>query len=375
MRAAGVAFAVAAAALALTASAASGPPDEPPVLSVPAYVHVFAADGSRVAFSFGVKARGDVCEGAAVWEGSAGAPRPLPLAPGREVCAGDWAGTETLEVAVAGPRVTWLAHGATLSSSELDLYTARLGSRRARLVMRGNGDTFSGDNVEYVDRRLGLLAGDEADTVFLSWTVGVGGKSVRDERLWRINSAGALRPLGRVRGARSLTLERGTAAVLATGGKVTFVPVNGGERRALLLPGLATRMLDRRDFDLRLSDGRLVVLTESSVDVYDASSGEQLASWPIGVAEPSTRGVLDVEGDYASFLVFNGIHVLRLSDGLDAAVPVMRIHPPGCEQSDVWAQLEPVGLVYSQSRLDAEGCRQSRLGTVSFAELDGLLRP
>jgi hypothetical protein len=358
--------------LASSAVAVSAPTDTS-TLEVDEYVQLFAADGGRVAYPTGVPRRGDECEGATVWDTSGGEAMVLPLARSTYLCADEWAGTETVEIAIAGDRVAWLAHGATLSSSQLDLYTARLGSRRARLVMSGDGPTFSGDDVESDNRELGLLDGDGSDIVFAAWTVARGGKKIRDERLWRIDARGKGVSLGSVRGMRSLAVDDGIAAILTAGGKVTLVPVAGGQRRTLTLPGLATRMLGRRGWDLRLNDGRLVVLTSSTVDVYDADSGTPVASWSIGPARGQTRGILDVEGDYASFLTSNRIHLLRLSNGAEAVVPPERVHPPGCEESPVWAQLEPVGLIFAQTWLDVEGCQQSRIDTISFEELAALL--
>jgi hypothetical protein len=278
-----------------------------------------------------------------------------------------------LEIAIAGERVAWLAHGATLSSSQLDLYVASIGGRRARLVMQGDGETFSGDDVEAANREIGLLDGDGSDIVFASWTVAKGGKAIVDERLWRIGTNGEPSLLGRIRGLRSLAVDAGTVATLQRGGTFTLISAAGGDRRTLRVPELAGRMIDRRGWDLRLSDGRLVVLTRSTVEVYDAANGASVASWPIGFAEGEARGILDVAGGYASFLTGNRIHVVRLSDGAQAIVPPARVHPPGCESSPVWAQLEPLGLVYAQTWVDERGCEQSRLGTLPFTELEALV--
>ena len=79
-----------------------------------------------------------------------------------------------------------------------------------------------------------------------------------------------------------------------------------------MLQGLGSRTPQRRDFDLGLSRGRIVVLTATSLDVYDAASGAATASWPLPAADGRTRGLVDVEGDWISYLVRNRIHVRRI---------------------------------------------------------------
>ena len=87
-------------------------------------------------------------------------------------------------------------------------------------------------------------------------------------------------------------------AALTAGGTVTFDSPSG-EVRTVVLDGLGSRMLRRRDYDLRLTGGHVVVLTQRSVDVYDGSSGTALASWPVALVDRRT-GLLDAEGDWAS---------------------------------------------------------------------------
>jgi len=85
------------------------------------------------------------------------------------------------------------------------------------------------------------------------------------------------------------------------------------------------------------------------------------------------RGLVDVHGDWISFLVRNRIHVHRISDGAAGVVPPQRLQPRGCD-GDVWAQVEKLGLVYSSSRTDAPGCGSSRIETIGFEALAAYVR-
>jgi hypothetical protein len=105
-------------------------------------------------------------------------------------------------------------------------------------------------------------------------------------------------------------------------------------------------------------------------------TGRAVASWRLPRAKVSERGVLDVERDYASFLDPAGIHVLRLTDGATAVIPTARIAPSGCKNRDVWAQMEPRGLVYASAPSSdelPEGCQRSQLGIIRFSELEDYL--
>jgi hypothetical protein len=348
-----------------------------PVLKTKDFVWAFAADGSRAAYPWLPGIEG--CERAMVWNVATGRTSPLPKPPSRAICAGDWAGTEGLEVAVAAAaeRVAWLAHGATNSSSEIDLYTARVGDAAARLVATGDGETFSGDNVDSPDRRIGLLVGDGETIVFATWTVRPGGKATVDERVWRLGPTGKKQLVGRFPDLRAVAVSGKTIAVLQGDARVTLVPENGSKRRVVVLEAVAGQLVDRKDFDLGLAPEKIVVLTKTSLAVFDDGTGSKLAAWAVPGAE-AERGLLDVTGDLTSFLVKADIHVLRLTDGVGATVPLRLLAPTACSTGNVWAQLEPTGLFYSVSASYSSrkpGCKSSQLGLVPVSTLRTYLRP
>lgn len=344
-------------------AAAASPVD--PILRSSGYFHTFAADGKRIAMPWALGER--VCLSARVVD--AISTRRRDLASTRAICYADWPGVDTSEIAVAGDRVAWISGGMSNNSAEHVLSTTRDGSPRARDVATGDGETFSGDNLDSEDRRVGLLAGDGATMAYATWTIQPGGRVVRDERVWRIGPTGAPLLVVRAPGLRALAVEHGTVAVLRRDGIVTLVATRTGARQTIVLEGLKPKLQSRRDHDLGLSAGRLVVLATRSLDVFDASSGAVIRSWPLlAIARPGSRGLVDVQGDWITSLVRNRIQLRRISDGAVGVVPPERLQRPGCE-GDVWAQVEELGLIYSSSRSDKPRCGTSRLGTIGFDEL------
>jgi hypothetical protein len=156
---------------------------------------------------------------------------------------------------------------------------------------------------------------------------------------------GRRHPLGRLRDVRALYVHRSTVTALQGNGSLTLIGVGSGIHRTLTLAGIRRQLIHRRGSDLALTNRSVVVLTRASIAVFNRVTGRAVASWRLPRAKVSERGVLDVERDYASFLDPAGIHVLRLTDGATAVIPTARIAPSGCKNRDVWAQMEPRGLV------------------------------
>ena len=362
--------ALAAIALVLGAGGAAAADGGGPILTSRGLAHPFAADGNWVATSWGTPTP-RICDAARAVHVVTG--RVRAIASPRSICEDEWAVTGSLEIAVAGDRVAWISYGLTNNSAAHVLSTARIDSPKGRMVARGDGDTASGDNVEFEDRRVGLLSGDGGTMAYATWTIRPGGVAVRDEQVWRIGPTGAPLRVGAMPGLRAVAVEHGTIAVLRRGGLVTMISTRTGARRTLVLQGLASKLQQRRDFDLGLSAGRLVVLASRSLEVFDASSGASVRSWSLPAGEPRERGLVDVHGDWISFLVRNRIHLHRISDGAAGVVPPQRLQPRGCD-GDVWAQVEKLGLVYSSSRTDAAACGTSRIATIGFEELAAYVR-
>jgi hypothetical protein len=97
-----------------------------------------------------------------------------------------------------------------------------------------------------------------------------------------------------------------------------------------------------------------------TLDDYDAATGALRHEWPI----PADAALEDVQGGVAVFVDGSAIHLLRLTDGRDAA-----IDPAG--SGPVHAQLERAGLFYSYTVDDAN--RPGRVAFVPWASLP--LRP
>ena len=355
--------------LVLVGGAAAIPDDT--ILRSSDYVHLFAADGERIAIPSTTPDKHQ-CTSARVID--AVTRRGRALVSTRAICAWHWPLLDTTEIAVAGDRVAWISGGASNNSADHVLSTTRDQSLRARDVATGDGETVSGDNVEYEDRRIGLLAGDGATLAYATWTIQPAGRVVRNERVWRVGPTGAPLLLARTPGLRALAVEHGTVVVLTSDGSATVFATRTSGRRTLVLAGLRSKLQSRRDFDLGLSANRLVVLTSSSLEVFDASSGASIRSWPLpAIARAGMRGLVDVQGDWVTFLVQNRIHLRRISDGAAGVVPPERLQRAACE-GDVWAQVEALGLVYSSSRASKPRCGTSRVGTIKFDELAGFVR-
>jgi hypothetical protein len=311
-----------------------------PLLRTPQYVDYFAADGTRAVFAWDEYPR---CERAAVWDAATGgwSAEPTPQYP---ICPDDWAGIESQDVAIAGGRIAWLAHGATNGTSELDIYTARIGQRTAgRLVDSGVGADFQGDDSD----ELGWLRGDDSTIVYVKWT-SYPRNTLRGETVWRINAAGQKREVGAFPALVGLTVHDGTIATLQRSGLLTLIPASGaGGRMRLHLRGI--HLVDRLDFYLALTGTQVVVLTGGAVAVFDRSTGAREAVWPVS-GKVKNRGDLDVENGVALYMDDNRIKLIRLADGARATVAPWAYAPKACNGGLVWAQLEQAGLFFSVSR-------------------------
>ena len=348
-----------------TGGGANAAPNES-ILQTSQSVNLFAADGGRVAIPSTTR-DGRPCDAARAI--SVDSRRAVDLVSPRAVCEDDWPIWGDAEIAVAGDRVVWITYGASNDSAmhaldhtrPLDAGTDRRDRRR--------GDYLRG----HVDRRVGLLAGDGATMAFATWTLDPGGRIIRGERVWLIGPTGAPLLLARAPGLRAVAVEHGTVAILRDGGVVMIIDTRRRTRRTVRLSGLATPLQARRDFDLGLSAGRLVVLATRSLDVFDSADGRLIRSWPLPALTLSQRGLLDVQGDWVSYLVRTSIRLHRISDGASGAVPDKLISQRGCA-GDAWAQVEKVGLIYSSSRSSRAGCRTSRIGRLRFEQLASFVR-
>jgi hypothetical protein len=332
------------------------------------YVQEFAVDGTSVAVP-AVAGKHD-CEVASVWNRATGKSTRLPI-PRSAVCAYDWGGTESQGVAIAGDRVAWLAHGYSIEGTGLGLFTGRVGSHTATDVAWADGHNASGDDADFANREIGLLAGRDSTIAYLTWTIAPHNTGVLVERVWRIGTNAKPVLLGDVQDARALAVDQNLVAVVQGDRQVVFFDTRDGSRRAVQLTGATTPMLDRRDYDLGLTQGRLVLLTTTTIETYDAATGALLSAWDVPSRDASVRGLIDARGDYASYLVRNRIHVRRLSDGAEMVVPPARVQAVGCNGA-AWARLAADALVYSSSFVDKRGCRTSRIGSIPLAELSGL---
>jgi hypothetical protein len=328
-------------------------------------VHEIAADGSVVAFA------GSGRPGCSHLGKSTRA-STYDLMTGRTVEFRGCAWGPVTSLAVAGDRVAWLSISPSLSSAYVDLFTSRIGSSATRHVIAAESSADGLDGLSKGgpgDEDVGLLAGRGQTLAFLSWKYREGG-ALRDERVWRLGPKGGKVLLARVRDVRALAVDEELVAALEGDGRVVFLRHAGGVARIVQLRGGLDgdlHPLPRKDRDLAFRGGLVAVLAARALAVYDADTGEMRASFPLPAVRLASRGLLDLEAGLVSYLLGNQIHVLRISDGAEVVVAHTRLQPARCGDGDVWAQLEPAGLIYSASRTTT--CTASRIGVVSMDEL------
>jgi hypothetical protein len=348
-------------------------------LSVAGTVRELAADGDRAAALVDSSRPGCPSGRVVVWRPSTRA--VVPIGP-RGCRAETSTGSGLFGLALAGTRVAFVDFvGGNIR--ELRLRTATLAQRKPVTIGSADHDVDGGAGT-YLARVLG----DRGLLVFAAWHVctnaevagdrcapGVDG-GVDRAAVWRFTGGSAAKSCPKVYlgGARACAPIRSAAAPLqlvAAGSGRVVVGQADGSLEVVHPDGALVSRLPFPPAEVRAArlDGRtLVVLRRDTerrdwIDVYDAdsgklvtgyrletraaTSGDALCGEPDSCRAPALR-LEDVQSGIAVYVAGRDVHLLRLRDGKNVAVPVRG-------SGTVHAQLEGAGLfTASGSRLAFE---------------------
>jgi hypothetical protein len=286
-----------------------------------------AMDGSRVALA--VRQWQGECDAVVYWNITWN--YAIPITEDEErTCAWSHRGGSIQSVSLAGLRAAWVM---------------RVGSQE-RLVSASSVDCF--------ERRVVTAQTDAGDR--LARGAGDGGLLAYLVTSKRGNVVGKLD--GRMRGETIASEQRAPVMVATDGGRVALLLANGvvrirnasgadvgtipvGAARAIALQGQSLVTLTRQD----------------TLDVYDATSGSRLHSWPVP-AGVSAR--IDTHFGIAVLTQGGSVHAVSLATG--KRVLVARVAAPAV------AAIEATGVAYASTR------GRGVVGFVWFADLERALR-
>jgi WD40 repeat protein len=279
-----------------------------------------AADGARVAVAVGSSPSD--CPHVSVWNPGT---RPVHLGI-QEPCVHGNTSVVPDAVGLAGKRAAWVERLADPAVADLFVRTSAV-AMPARIAQVDH--VWNSSELCCGGGFAGNLHGDGDLLVYDSWTACMadspengtpppctpdgepwGRTTVKNTRLWRL--VGARRTLIRAgEGAFEATgADAGRVAVLEPSGSVDVVAADGSLIHRLALPrGRALAAL--------LSDSRLVVLTSTTLEEYDAATGAAAKTLPLGVS--ANRMLADFDGGIAVYVDGRTVHVLRIADGRSTA--------------------------------------------------------
>ena len=155
----------------------------------------------------------------------------------------------------------------------------------------------------------------------------------RDGRLFRIDNGAAVQIAASATELTPLAVDNGRILVDEGGGTLAILDETGAPLLTVADPGTTEASLDGHD---------LVAHNGAHLDVYDATSGAAVHSWPLPAATATLAGV---DNGLALYVAGDVAHLLRLTDGTDVALPALG--------SDLHARLTPAGVFESYTVADA----------------------
>jgi hypothetical protein len=284
------------------------------------WIESIGMDGSRVAYAV----QGVVCTKVFVWDVPT---RAGALVSGKRTCGADSTSTGdgVAEIAVAGSRVAWIVNQGGNTESDDHLYVSARPRPKEKLLASAMRTGEVGGKL--TGGWLGGLVGDGDLLAFSDWRTDGAGNIVGAT----LRRAGAARPntlSAGLQAYRAAAADRGRIAVAREDGTVALYSRAGRLLRSIVPTSLK---------EVALQGGDLVVLTMSrTVEVYSASTGQRRATWP--VKAPAAH--LDIAAGRAVYAVWRTVHLLRLADGKDVALPAARRAVAGLE-------IEAPGIVYA----------------------------
>jgi hypothetical protein len=299
------------------------------------WIESIGMDGARLAYDV----KSSTCNKLFVWNVRTGGAARVS---GKQTCGADSTSTGggVTEIAVAGTRIAWIVNLGGNTESNDYLYTATLPRPKERQLASANrtgevGSTLMGGWIDGLVGDGDLLAVD-------SWTTGAAGE-ITGATLRRIGAAGLTTIAAGLPVVKPVSADAGRIAVTRTDGTVALYSGSGAVLRIIVPTSVK---------DLALQGGDLAVLTRSNtIEVYSASTGYRRATWP--VRPGATR--LDLSSGIAVYAVYRTVHLLRLADGKDVALPAAPRAIAGLE-------IESPGIVYAYNTV--KGIRE--IGNLAF---------
>jgi hypothetical protein len=315
---------------------------QPRVKTVKGDVQSLAMDGAIVAY--GVNPGGDCGGKVLFWNVQTNGGGVVS---GKRTCEANststGGGITEVAVAAGARRYAWIVNQGGNTESDDYLYTSSLPKPKERYL----GMAYRAGDVD-----AGRLNGD--------WIEGLvgDGSLVAVSRYTTENAdfvKGSLKLIG-PKGLKSIatgfdsvtssSASRGRIAVLASSKKITVFSSDGR-----LLGAYKTS--DANDAELTAT--QLVVLTDSSLQLFDVKSGKLLHAWPA----KRNAFKLDADSGLAAYAIdcdadpcSGAIYVTRLSDGKTVLLAKAKDYVDGLE-------LEPTGLVYAVSGIRSKLVRYS----------------
>jgi hypothetical protein len=168
-----------------------------------------------------------------------------------------------------------------------------------------------------------------------------------DSVLFRVDGGAAVRIASSSGELTPLGVDADRILVSEGGGTLAILDRTGATRTTAADPGLTEASLGGAD---------LVAHRGSNLDAFDAATGALRHTWPL----PDGAAVAGVQSGIVVYVANDTVHLLRLADGKDAALPTAG--------RDVHAAITAAGLFESYTADDA-----IRPGRVSFVPLAAVL--
>jgi hypothetical protein len=332
-----MALRVLAAALLVALPAGAAPPLAR-VKNTNGWIESIGMDGSRVAYAV----RGPSCTKVFVWDVQT---RGGALVSGKRTCAADSTSTGrgVAEIAVAGPRIVWIVNLGGNTESDDYLYADALTRPKERLVASA---TRAGDvDGVLAGGWLGGLAGDGDLLAVNTWRTDSTGDVV-DASLGRVGASRLSVVSTGLQGYRVAAVDAGRIAVARSDGTVALYTGAGRLVRSIVPSSVK---------EVALQGGALAVLTKSrTLEVYSAATGQRRATWPVKAGAAR----LDVASGRAVYSVWRTVHLLRLADGKDVALPA-------APRTVAGLAIESPGIVYAYNTV--KGAKE--VGNLAFVQM------
>jgi hypothetical protein len=322
-----------AAALALAATANGTTSNAARVRHLRQPIEALAMDGSRIAYDLGARYVTGASNKVLVWSVRTG--KTVEVS-GRRTARADASstGAGVVELAIAGPRVSWLVNeGGNLEGDDY-LFASSLVRPKERQVA---SDIRYGDNCPGRSRSLcagkwlGGLVGSGRLIAVNRWTTDANGAVTQGE-LDVLHGTQLKQVATGTETVEAASTDKGRVAVLRADGTVGLYSAAGNLLRTVTPSSAVAAALSGRN---------LVVLTKhGTLELYDARTGSLRKT--LAVHDGATPDNLDVQGNVAIY-AHGSLHAVNLSSGKDRVIGKLR---RGVEL----ARIDSAGVAYAGGR-------------------------